>query len=402
VQTNSIVALMGALLLAAPSAGAELKYVAIVTRHGVRSPTWDAARLKEYSAEPWPDWGVPPGNLTPQGRKLILLMGAYYRDWLASEQLIRRQGCADAGHVYIHADTDQRTIDTGRAFAESLLPGCAVPVHSQPEEEKDPLFSGVGTPDPELALKTVRERLGPDPNKLLADHKAALDTLYFILGRPSREPAVVEVSMKGKSVELKGPLAAASTLSEVFLLEYSNGMKGASLGWGRLTEENLQRVMELHALTSDLMRRDPYLARVRGSNLLEHVLRSMEQAVSGKAVAGALGQPGDEVLLISGHDTNLSNLSGMLGLSWKLPGYQPDDTPPGGALIFSLWKDAGGYVVKLRYTAQTLDQMRDVVPLSAAAPPASQELSVCGSPSCSWEAARSAMEKAIDLKFTAR
>ena len=41
-------------------------------------------------------------------------------------------------------------------------------------------------------------------------------------------------------------------------------------------------------------------------------------------------------LLLAGHDTNLSNLSGMIGLSWKLAGYQPDDTPPGGALIFAL------------------------------------------------------------------
>jgi 4-phytase/acid phosphatase len=40
--------------------------------------------------------------------------------------------------------------------------------------------------------------------------------------------------------------------------------------------------------------------------------------------------------MLCGHDTNLSNLSGMLGLSLKLPGYQPDDTPPGGALVFSL------------------------------------------------------------------
>jgi hypothetical protein len=52
--------------------------------------------------------------------------------------------------------------------------------------------------------------------------------------------------------------------------------------------------------------------------------------------AGAIGQQGSRVLVISGHDTNLSNMSGLLQLSWRLPGYQPDDTPPGGALVFSL------------------------------------------------------------------
>jgi hypothetical protein len=62
----------------------------------------------------------------------------------------------------------------------------------------------------------------------------------------------------------------------------------------------------------------------------------MQQAATGKEVPGALDLLGTAVLIVSGHDTNLSNLSGMLGLSWRLPGYQPDDPPPGGALTFSL------------------------------------------------------------------
>jgi len=83
--------------------------------------------------------------------------------------------------------------------------------------------------------------------------------------------------------------------------------------------------------------------------LLSHVWRSLEQAATGKETAGALGKPGDALLLLAGHDTNLSNLSGMLGLLWKLAGYQPDGTPPGGGLIFSVRRDAGGhYFVRLR------------------------------------------------------
>jgi 4-phytase / acid phosphatase len=159
---------------------------------------------------------------------------------------------------------------------------------------------------------------------------------------------------------------------------------------------------------ADLMRRTPYLARARGSNLLAHVLRSLEQAASGKATAGALGQPGDALLVLAGHDTNLSNLSGMLGLSWKLAGYQPDDTPPGGALILSLWRDSetGRLSVKLRYLAQTLDQMRNASPLSVASPPASQEVPMPGCEAeqrdrgCPWETARLLMQNAIDPHFT--
>jgi 4-phytase/acid phosphatase len=410
VKSNRLFAcVLWALVTAWPLAAApRLVYVVIVSRHGVRAPTWDTARLNQYSAEPWPEWGVPPGNLTPHGRELIRLMGAYYRDWLSGEQLIRRVGCQAATRIYIRADKDQRTLETGRAIAESIQPGCGIGVHAQAEGGSDPLFSGAGTPDPERSLAAVRDRLGTDPQHLIADHRAALDTLQYILRGRADVRDDFSVCLKGKSVELTGPFATGSTFSENLLLEYANGMQGAELGWGRLTRENLNRALELHAVYADLMRRTPYLARARGSNLLAHILRSMEQAASGKSTAGALGQPGDVLLVLAGHDTNLSNLSGMLGLSWKLPGYQPDDTPPGGALIFSLWRDSGTgqFSVKLRYLAQTLYQMRNASPLSITAPPASQSVSLPGCEAaqgdngCPWDTARLVMQRAIDPQLT--
>ncbi len=35
--------------------------------------------------------------------------------------------------------------------------------------------------------------------------------------------------------------------------------------------------------------------------------------------------------------TNLANLGGALELNWTLPG-QPDNTPPGGELVFERWR----------------------------------------------------------------
>lgn len=386
-----------------------LKYVVIVIRHGVRSPTWKAERLHQYSTEPWPDWGAATADLTPHGRVLMQLFGSYYREWLVKEHVLASQGCGDLPGVYVWADTDQRTLETGRALAESLLPGCGLTVHSRGAGEKDPIFSGVADPDPELAEKSVRDRLGTDPQKLLADHRAALDTLQTILtgggAAPKRlieAPGEIGIERQGKAIELKGPFAVASTLSEDLLLEYTNGMRGSDLGWGRLTSENLFKVMELHSVYADLMRRTPYLARVRSSNLLAHVLASMEQAASGKPVAGALGEPTTKVLILAGHDTNLSNLSGMLGLTWALPGYQPDDTPPGGALIFSLWSEAGATRVRAEYTAQSLDQMHDAARLTLKDPPESASVSMpgCGatgrSTTCSWQMFREFANKALD------
>jgi 4-phytase/acid phosphatase len=398
----------------------QLRYVVIITRHGVRSPTWTSERLNQYAADPWPDWGVPPGNLTPHGRVLMQLMGAYYRQWLSRERLLSPQGCRDAGRIYIHADTDQRTLETGRALAETLLPGCPLDVHSVPEGSEDPLFdpieAGIAKPDWDIAAKAVRERLGDDPKQFLEMHRAAFTALELVLAgggapkKPIEPPEEITVTATEKSIKLNEPLNLASTLSEDLLLEYTDGMQGKDLGWGRLDAATLLQAMELHAVYSDLTRRTPYLAQARGSNLLDHVLLSMEQATTGKAVPGALGPPGAAVLILSGHDTNLANLSGMLSLSWHLPGYQPDDTPPGGALIFSLWQQPGAshYFVQTQYLAQTLEQMRSVTPLTLAVPPAKEDVAVKGcepataSLGCPWETFSKSLQKAIDNRFVVK
>jgi len=97
----------------------------------------------------------------------------------------------------------------------------------------------------------------------------------------------------------------------------------------------------------------------------------------------------------------------MLGLSSHLPGYQPDDTPPGGALIFSLWQqpDTPRYFVRTEYLAQTLEQMRNATPLTMAAPPAKEGVAVASCESapknigCSWETFAKSLQKAIDNRF---
>ena len=409
--------LLSAALLAAWPARAgdgpesELKYAFIVSRHGVRSPTWDTARLNEYSTQPWPDWGVAPGELTPHGRAGVKLMGAYYRAWLSKAGLLAAAGCRDVPRIYIRADAGQRTRETGRAFAESLLPGCEIPVAME-TAGKDPLFGGVGEADAELTGKAVRERLGP-PAAALAKYASAFDALTLILagGGTAQRTLIGTAKEEGREAgkgDVPQPLATASTLSEVFLLEYAEGMPQSALGWGRLNNEKLLQIMGLHTAYADLARRTPYLARARGSNLLAHILASLEQATSGKPVAGALGQPGGALAILAGHDTNLSNLSGMLDLSWRVPGQAPDDTPPESALVFSLWCESagGGWFVKLEFVTPSLDQMRRLDPLTLDSPPTRLPVKIpaCVSPradgGCPWPTFRAAMQQAIDPKFT--
>jgi 4-phytase/acid phosphatase len=371
----------------------QLRYAAILTRHGVRSPTWTADRLNGYSAEPWPDWGVAPGYLTPHGQAAMKLLGGYDRAYLLQAGLLSGS-CNDAARIYIWADTDQRTIASGRALAAGLLPDCQVDVHFLADGKHDPLFNPAKT-DTNRAAVAVAGRIGGHPDALREVYGSAFRALERVLGKPLPPD------------DGDQPLSPASTLAEDFRLEYTNGMTGKQLGWGRLNASNLLEIMALHAAHADLTRRTRYVARARGSNLLSHLRASLRQAVEGTPASGAIGKADDRLLVVVGHDTNITNIAGMLDLSWLIPGYQRDDTPPGGALVFELWCASAGRdcVVHTYYMTQTPDQLREAQVLSLESPPAKAKVFVpaCsgtdGDYSCSWSDFDHAVEAAIDPAF---
>ena len=83
-------------------------------------------------------------------------------------------------------------------------------------------------------------------------------------------------------------------------------------------------------------------------------------------------------LVLVGHDTNISNVAGALGVAWQLPAAPPNATPPGGALVWELWRRAGpprggwaksASVARIIYIAQSLGQMRRAIPPTLASPP---------------------------------
>jgi 4-phytase / acid phosphatase len=370
-------ALLFLLLSAVPVMGqaAKLEYVVILSRHGVRSPTASTADLRQYSRDPWPEWSVPPGELTEHGRKLMVVLGGWYRAWFAQDGLLPATGCDAAGSVYVRADVGQRTRESGRAFAEGMFPGCAPEAHLV-KGDSDPLFhpvaGGLAHGEGATATAAVSGRVGGNPAALSSVYAHAFEVLGEVLGKQPLLglPSTIQSTEDGLA-DIRGPLRTGSTLAENLLLEYAEGLTASDLGWGRLNARKLNDIMSIHTAYADLARRTPYLATVQGSNLLRHILLSMEQAVSAKPVAGALGQPGNRVLVLAGHDTNIAHVAGMLNMSWLIPGYQRDDAPPGGALVFRVWHTEGakGYAVEVLYIAQTLDQMREMKTLSLDSPP---------------------------------
>jgi 4-phytase/acid phosphatase len=352
----------------------------------------------------------------------MALMGAYDHDWFVSRGLLTPDGCADTPHVRILADSDQRTRETGKALAAGLMPGCKLEVASLPEGKEDPLFhplaAGVGKPDAALALQAVAGRIGANPQGVTEAYRSQFESLEKVLlgctpgtecGKETPEslfkiPASISVGKNDHLIEFRSPLGLASTMTENLLLEYTEGMDAAHVGWGRVDLEKLRELLQLHTASEDISQRTAYIARAQSSNLLFHVLRSMEQATAGHAVDGSLSKPEDRLLILVGHDTNLANIGGAMGLNWLIDGRR-DDTPPGGALIFELWKTAGKdeYAVRTFYIAQTLDQMRNKTPLSLASPPERVPVFVpgCGRSdgACDWNSFQRTMNGSIDPSF---
>jgi 4-phytase/acid phosphatase len=386
--------------LIAPAASADsgrgtlLKFV-IVSRHGVRSPLPKADELSRWSIDRWPVWPVKAGEQTTRGTRLVTLEGRYYRELLDAGGAFAAGKCPAKSSVFVWADTDQRTKETGRGLLDGIAPSCGLEARWSPSE-LDPLFRPLAAKrcpiDPELARAAILGRTGNDLDAIVNADRGAIDALQTIMhccksdlcgtSNSCALPSLgTQIVLDHDSLRMKGTLGIAATASEVFLLEYGQGFPVIEVGWGRADEARIAEALRLHTLQFDLMFRTPYLATRGGSALMQHVLMALDDRI--KTVAPDPSRaPRDATLIVFvGHDTNLANLGAMLDAWWQLPGYPPNYTAPGGALIFELWRGKdGGLRVYSSYLAQTLGQLRAMTPLSLKSPPARSRLFI---PACS-------------------
>jgi 4-phytase/acid phosphatase len=390
--------------------------VVVLTRHGVRSP------LTLPTKNPWPenqkDWGVDCcGDLTPSGEQLVRLMGAYYRAYY------QKQGFLPAGcpskEVYIWADNEERTIQTGRELAQGLAgeaPGCSISVDSLAYNPPgctsqsgkdcqrgkagpiDPLFHLASQPDPnqQAQLQAVADDINRRYDKLKADHLNQLQALQRVLGCPSAPcfldlPHEARLSPDKKSVQWEGPFNVGSTVSEIFLLEYASSLPCNKVGWGHVLfkspdcsgpGERFRDMQEIHTAYFQEVQRAPFIAALQGWHMLLEIILDLNE--------GRKPKPEHKLIIYSGHDTIIANVAGILGLNWDLEGFPKNDTPPAGALVFELYRDPAKnkYVVHARYVYQTLDQLRTKVD----SPPRSVPLSF---PSCKGDCELQEFENAV-------
>ena len=163
-------------------------------------------------------------------------------------------------------------------------------------------------------------------------------------------------------------------------MQYADNFALADVAWGRLSLDALSQQTRINNLIFDIQMRLPYLNQVQSSNAASHILRTMEQAVIGENIPGAFGDAGSRSVVIISSDGYVTGLAGLLRMHWLLPGYQPDFSAPGGALVFELRqaRSTKEYLVRAFYTSQTFDQLRNLTPLTLQNPPASMQLLIPG------------------------
>ena len=338
----------------APENSRLLKLV-VLSRHGVRSPTQSPEELARWASRPWPQWPVGKGELTARGGELLTIQWREMRRILAEEGLLPAQGCPGPEDVLCVADAEQRTRESAAAILKGLVPECGLSAASDPTQVT-PLFHPVRARQASLDTQAVRAEMERVLAGLHVPH-GALELIQRVTGCCA--PGLCDGSTRGCAladipdpvgfnkgdVKLSGRLAMASSLAEIFLLEYGQWPE-RNAGWGEVDAEALKTMLPVHNLVFDALNRAPDVAAARGGAMLRAIRSSL------------LEEPDARVIIYAGHDTNSANTGGLLDLHWDIPEQGHNAIPPGGALLFTLWENASGRrEIRASFLAPTLETL---------------------------------------------
>jgi 4-phytase / acid phosphatase len=396
----------------------EIRAVVVLSRHGVRAPLASEIRGSVYNAQPWPAWPQATGVLTEHGTEALRLLGVWYRAHYSS--LFANETC-DSHAVYAEANTAQRTVASAKAILAGLKPGCEPNVNVKAAGQANPLFgpAAADQADPVKLANAIQGRLGAHPDwwthafvvPLEEMRRVLLDCTGADCDKSKKSlisaPAVVEPARGRGLVTVDGPVAMGADFAEHFLLQYTEGFPMEKVGWGRVSRPLMDRLMEMNTRYHDFVLRTPYYAQIAGSDLAFRIKATLRQAAEERETKGALGAPGERFILLGGHDSNLTWLGGLLRMDWLLPDETFNATPPGSAIVFELHKNraTGEDSVRAMFVSATLDQIRDLKPLTGAEQPAIAPIFIPGCSgsaadySCSLAAFSQAVDAAIDQRF---
>jgi 4-phytase/acid phosphatase len=360
----------------------QIRAVVIVARHGVRAPIESETRSGVFNAQPWPKWPTDPGLLTPHGIDALKRMGEFYRQRYAP----LLQGCDS---VKVESTNVPRTIASAKAVMSIVVPSC------------DPQITPDLTSDPAAIDKTrladaIAGRMSAQPQWFTHAFARPLDEMHevlttcpgcksvpdfrtMMLATSTQAPTMMQpgASSTSHTVIPRDPakenaVALGADFAENFLLQYTEGLPMSQVGWGRVPRAKLDDLMEMNTRYHDFILRTPYYAQQAAGPMARKISQWLSAAASGLNIPIRTGRPdvptegGASLLYLSAHDANLTWLGGLLRIDWIVSDETINATPPGSALVFELVHNtrANTDAVRTFFLAQTLDQIRNLTPLT--------------------------------------
>jgi 4-phytase / acid phosphatase len=330
----------------------------VLMRHGVRSPTSAPEKYAEYASAAWPAWPVAPGMLTTHGEQGMRALGTSYRQRLIAEGVLP-QACPAQAELDVIGDSTPRNRASAAALVAGLAPDCGLAFRGLPSEVNNPLFHYREDTDSEPDTSTPA--LSSPPAALLELQRVLLgcnDTACLTSAQASGKKLLLDPAKANDAQAIAKAMKSAGTLSENLMLGYAQGMPLADVAWGRADAAVIGRLITLHNAEFNASKKSLPAASRAGSNLMAHILATLQGAAGRNGAVEPLTPSSTRVLFLVGHDTNLANIAGVLGVSWH-EASRPDDYPPGGALIFDLVENKGHFSVRTRTLMPTLDALSD-------------------------------------------
>lgn len=375
-------------LVASLTAQAEPHYVlekvVEVSRHGVRPPTaGDRKKMETASGRPWATWLTADGQLTGHGYTAAWLKGQYEAQDYRQSGLLST-GCPSAKELYVWASPLQRTRATAEALTDGAFPGCGVTVHHS-AEHNDPLFQnfspGYATLDAEAqrngalnalggSLSAAQQRLQPEITLLKnAVCKAGSPCPVF--------DKAWEIKFASDGRIMISGLDTLAAMAETLRLEWSDNKPLSEVAFGHATSSaQIGKLMAMLTPKYDATNDQPYVAQRGASLLMDQIAKALQLGVTPQENA----PPDTRWLLYVAHDVNIAYLRTLLNFSWTQGDYPRGTVPPAGSLVFQRWQDtqSGKRFMRILFQGQSLDQIRNLTPLSASQPPLLTELKFDG------------------------
>lgn len=348
-----------------------LEQVLILSRHNIRAPLAGRdSTLAKLTPHTWFNWQCAPGELSPRGAELEVLMGQYFRQWLEQEALLSRNAQPASSEVRFYTNSFQRTIATGRYFASGLLPLCDVSIeHHEQLGEADPVFLPE-LPNSEAFRQQVRKEFQTAglEKKLqergLRSCKVLTNILDFDRSAYAAKYGAMPSSgaitpLKDDGIGLTTPWSTLVPASDALTLQYYEEENDLRAAFGhKLTEKEWKDAAALKELGINSLFETPAAAKALAAPLLT-------------VIGQELTNQQRKITFLGGHDVNLAEVLPALATEdYVLPNSIEEKTPIGAKLVIEKrqGKDGAEYAALSLVYAST-QQLRHRTPLNLSNPP---------------------------------